>query len=205
MPAFEVLVLGLDKKLYVSYLNVTRWPWAGLWPQYRSVLGRIDYPDMKGTACHFDPFALPLEDTLGTSGSLPNLPNYGLGPLRGSGCDTLPDSLVYPAPQDTVAWFPNPSQIIHLGTTPHPGVAGAFGLSVPRPNPTTGAVSLEVALPAGQTGSLFILDMTGRVLSTQLVQSGIHILDMQAFDAGLYTCLLQAKGQAAAQKVLVVK
>ena len=67
--------LGPDGRIYISnaYSNF--------------VMHRINKPNEKGVACHprSNSFALK---TLGGYG-IPNMPNYRLGPLDGSSCDTL--------------------------------------------------------------------------------------------------------------------
>jgi hypothetical protein len=55
---------------------------------YNENLGVINYPDSLGAACNFQPFSFYLGGKR-TYYGLPNNPNYSLGPLVGSGCDTL--------------------------------------------------------------------------------------------------------------------
>ena len=56
-------------------------------PDGAKYLHIIDYPDRKGVACKVRQHALKLPTY--NSFSLPNFPNYRLGPLDGSSCDTL--------------------------------------------------------------------------------------------------------------------
>ncbi len=56
-------------------------------PDGAKYLHIIDFPDRKGMACNVRQHALKLPTY--NSFSLPNFPNYRLGPLDGSSCDTL--------------------------------------------------------------------------------------------------------------------
>lgn len=49
----------------------------------------IEYPDRKGKAAVFHPRGLILQGGTGNGWCMPNFPNYRLGPLDGSPCDTL--------------------------------------------------------------------------------------------------------------------
>lgn len=49
----------------------------------------IEYPERKGKDCKFRPREVVLNGGTGTNSCMPNFPNYRLGPLDGSPCDTL--------------------------------------------------------------------------------------------------------------------
>jgi hypothetical protein len=66
--------LGPDGRIYIS--------------QYNS-LGIIERPNEKGVACTFRPKAIPLNLGEQTYYVLPHYPEYRLGPIDGSACDTL--------------------------------------------------------------------------------------------------------------------
>lgn len=55
-------------------------------------LSVINYPDSLGAACDYQPFSFNLGGKR-TYYGLPNNPNYELGPLIGSGCDTINNSV----------------------------------------------------------------------------------------------------------------
>jgi hypothetical protein len=91
---FENMQLGPDDKLYICtmftdndgcfdylYCDSTR-------NQTNSYLSVVNYPDSLGAACDFQPFSFYLGGKRAYCG-LPNNPNYELGPLAGSICDTL--------------------------------------------------------------------------------------------------------------------
>ncbi len=69
--------LGPDGKIYLNHPNTVR------------TLHVINLPNEPGTNCYFVKNGIPLP-TLNAF-SLPNFPNYRLGPLTGSSCDTLTD------------------------------------------------------------------------------------------------------------------
>ncbi|MDB5283728.1 MAG: hypothetical protein JWO06_2803 [Bacteroidota bacterium] len=78
----------------------------------------IDYPDSLGNSCHFGYGKQPtLSDN---SVNLPNLPNYKLGPLIGSGCDTINTSSANLAKEaELIRIIPNPANkyaYVEIGT-----------------------------------------------------------------------------------------
>ena len=70
-------------------------------------LHKINYPDQLGTACEFVRGGQPVLslDAL----NLPNLINYRLGPLIGSGCDTITTGLTAQTANDPLRVQPNPA------------------------------------------------------------------------------------------------
>ncbi|HPA31346.1 MAG TPA: T9SS type A sorting domain-containing protein, partial [Bacteroidia bacterium] len=55
---------------------------------YNTYLSVVNYPDSMGADCDFQPYSFYLGGNR-TYYGLPNNPNYGLGALAGSACDTL--------------------------------------------------------------------------------------------------------------------
>ena len=99
--------LAPDHKIYVSMWYIwdsLQFPFPypdSVFVTQNTYLGVINSPDSPSTSCNFQPFSYYLGGArtyIGTS----NLPDYNLGPLVGSGCDTLS--------------LPNPSQGGALGT-----------------------------------------------------------------------------------------
>lgn len=84
--------LAPDNKIY--YTCFYDWGFPGYpYPDtvhnvYNENLGVINYPDSLGAACNFQPFSFYLGGKR-TYYGLPNNPDYGLGALVGSPCDTL--------------------------------------------------------------------------------------------------------------------
>lgn len=85
--------LAPDGKIYYSqaYISLTAvsTPYADTMRNYiNENLGVINNPDIIGSGCNFTPFSFYLGGKR-TYYGLPNNPNYSLGPLVGSICDTL--------------------------------------------------------------------------------------------------------------------
>ena len=72
---FFLAQLAPDGKIYIGTPGSPKW------------LHVIEYPDRKGTACNVKQHSFPLYTYSG--GGIPNFPNYRLGPIDGSACDTL--------------------------------------------------------------------------------------------------------------------
>ncbi len=89
--------LGPDGKIYITYWYANWYPYADtMYNQYNMNLSVIEQPDSPGVACNYNPFSFYLGGQR-TYLSLPNNPNYELGALVGSACDTLTSSP--PTPQ----------------------------------------------------------------------------------------------------------
>lgn len=67
-----------DGRIYIS-------PWNGV-----EYLNTINSPDSLGLACNFSPHSYKLTNQ-GYTVNIPSFPNYDLGTLEGSPCDTIPD------------------------------------------------------------------------------------------------------------------
>ena len=85
--------LAPDGKIYVAgvYENGLGFPYPypdSIRNYINENLGVINSPDSLGAACNFTPYSFYLGGKR-TYGCLPNNPNYSLGPLIGSICDTL--------------------------------------------------------------------------------------------------------------------
>jgi len=85
--------LAPDHKIYVSSIYDSGVANGYPYPDsarnmFNENLGVINYPDSMGTGCDFQPFSFYLGGKR-TYWGLPNNPDYGLGALAGSACDTL--------------------------------------------------------------------------------------------------------------------
>jgi len=84
--------LAPDGKIYVTtyhYFGFPGYPYPDTsYNQYVTNLSVINYPDSVGASCDFQPYSFNLGGSR-TYYGLPNNPNYDLGPLVGSGCDTI--------------------------------------------------------------------------------------------------------------------
>ena len=95
-PKYQNAFCGPDGKLYIGNQNGTR--------KYMSY---IDKPNIKGLACQFMPQGIYQPYTNLTS--LPNMPNYGLGPDTQHVClpiePTIDNWLIYPNPCNSVLYI----------------------------------------------------------------------------------------------------
>jgi len=94
-----------DNKVYVSsaYYNGFTWNYPypdSMYNMYNMNLSVINQPDSLGAACDFQPYSFYLGGKR-TYWGLPNNPDYDLGPLTGSICDTLTTGIT-PQPQTVV-------------------------------------------------------------------------------------------------------
>jgi hypothetical protein len=84
--------LAPDGKVYVTtyhYFGFPGYPYPDTsYNQFVTNLSVINYPDSIGASCDFQPYSFNLGGSR-TYYGLPNNPNYDLGPLVGSGCDTI--------------------------------------------------------------------------------------------------------------------
>lgn len=91
-PILGALRLAPDGKIYVSSWHVFNFPGYPYpdtaYSQVNTNLSVINMPDSAGVLCDFQPYSFYLGGSR-TYAGLPNNPNYDLGPLVGSGCDTI--------------------------------------------------------------------------------------------------------------------
>jgi hypothetical protein len=99
---------GPDDKIYFSCLHECGWFYSDTYRNlYNENLSVINYPDSIGLACNFTPFSFYLGGKR-TYWSLPNNPNYNLGEMIGSVCDSLPLT-VSKQKDEPFEFFPNPA------------------------------------------------------------------------------------------------
>jgi len=86
------LRLAPDNKIYCAYNyydGINNYPYSdSLNNNFNQNLSVINFPDSAGLACGFSPFSFNLGGNE-TYWGLPNNPEYDLGPLSGSSCDTI--------------------------------------------------------------------------------------------------------------------
>ncbi|MBL0339589.1 MAG: T9SS type A sorting domain-containing protein [Bacteroidetes bacterium] len=91
-PTGGLLKRGPDDKIYFSCVyndGILAYPYPdSVTSIYNLNLSVINYPDSAGSACDFSPFSFYLGGNE-TYWGLPNNPEYDLGALDGSPCDTL--------------------------------------------------------------------------------------------------------------------
>jgi hypothetical protein len=156
---------GPDGKIYMTSWGSTR---------YLHVINDSDQPD---TACNFVQHQLKLINYHGSV--LPDFPNYRLGALTGSPCDTI-TSLPDPALSAGVDFllFPNPSQ---------------------------GTIRISYNLLPGQNGRLEITSLQGSVLLKKTLPqwSNQQALDLGRLADGIYLAAVSTGGRTAAAKLVL--
>ncbi len=149
---FDIAQLAPDGKIYIGTGNST---------QHLHV---IHDPDSAGLACNMEQHGIALPRYF--NNSLPNHPNYHLGPIDGSVCDSLGINVGVPesAMQEAVQAYPNPTN-------------GAFTLSYPaQPN----------------AGELEVRDLSGRLVLRERIPawSQMHRVVLHQ-SSGLYHVTLR--------------
>jgi hypothetical protein len=159
---FFLMQLAPDGKIYLSSSNAIA---------YFHV---INQPDIKGLSCDFVPYGFRLP-WYGNTFGIPCYPNYRLGPLIGSPCDTIYKtdttatvSTHQGMDETIIKIFPNPATnytIVDYGFTDW----------------SKGPVSLEIRNDLGQT-----------VYSQQLsMYSGFQKIEVSKLTSGTYTALIK--------------
>jgi hypothetical protein len=138
----------------------------------------INEPDSAGIACdvHLHDFHL-----LGFHfRSVPNHPNYYLGRLFGSACDTL-TGINEPLEHD-------------------------FKFKI-FPNPNNGNFKIMYLLPQNKTGKLEIFDVNGRVVYSQNLPqwSTMQFISLPKIANGIYNCVVTSGGERVSKKLVVFK
>jgi hypothetical protein len=162
---FDIAQLAPDGKIYIGTGNTT------------DVLHVIHDPDQPGLGCNLVQHGVSLPRYF--ENSLPNHPNYHLGPVDGSVCDSLginngvEEEMLHAA----IHAYPNPS-------------TGRFALNYPAQS---------------MVGSLEVRDVSGRmVLRERLPQwSQMHVLHLSHQPAGIYHCTLSWGERAASIRIIV--
>lgn len=165
---FAHMKLAPDGKIYSHSPN-------GNW-----TLHVINDPDSAGFLCNFvqNDFWPPPGTSLNIA-SLPNMPNYELGPLVGSPCDTLTGVAD-----------------VHSTDT---------GISI-YPNPTAGSITMQ--LPAGSTGNAHVelVDLLGRNVYAldfaNLSKTPIIVLPADITN-GVYVCRVITDGRVYSEKLIL--
>ncbi len=96
----SLINLGPDGRIYAA-------PYQG----FTSALHTIDYPDSPGLACGFKKWGLPIPT--GNANEASNMVHFRMGPLVGSGCDTIRTDIKHETLDDRkIRVYPNPARDI---------------------------------------------------------------------------------------------
>jgi hypothetical protein len=163
---FYLMYLAANGKIYISSTN--------------SVLHlhEMNYPDSAGVSCD-----VQLHNIYTTHFyiGVPNHPNYYLGALTGSTCDTLTSSIELPEHE--------------------------FRFSV-SPNPSNGQFKIMYLLPQNRKGKLEVFDVNGRkVYEMNLPQwSTMQVVSLPARAAsGVYNCVISSGDIRVNKKIAVIR
>ncbi len=164
--------LGPDDKIYINTTGSS----------FRYHI--IHNPNEPGIAANFEQNALFLP-TFNTR-TIPNNPNYRLGPLDGSPCDTLGIDNVIVNAQELENAYP-PTYTLF-------------------PNPSTGQVTLESMYSVGEEAEIWLTDFSGRILQRlDVVENSSVEIDLDGLSNGIYICLVKDEtGQIVYSEKLVV-
>jgi hypothetical protein len=132
MTGFDFMQIGPDNKIYMT-TNATTF-----------CMQYINYPDSIGLACDMKQHSIALPTF--NDHTIPNFPNYFLGPVIGSVCDSL-----------------------GLGIT-ESIYDKNLNLNI-RPNPATESFYLNYELPSGKDATMLVYDATGRKIYAQPLYS----------------------------------
>ena len=141
----------------------------------------ISAPDSEGIACNVLQHSLRLPCYSGR-GNVYH-PNYYLGPVLGSICDSL----------------------AHVGLQEHLQEVQNFNIS---PNPIHGGqLRITYLLPQNLSGIFEIYDLNGKLLySLQLPPwSSLQYISLPFFDSGIYQCCIKSGFSIATKKLVVIK
>ena len=161
--SFFLAYTAPDDKIYINTYDINRY------------LHTIENPNLKGTACNFQQHSIFLPTF--NFYTIPTYVNYRLGPLIGSGCDTL-----YSATQSAVA--PQKSYDTQL-----------------FPNPASSNSRLVWYEPLREPATVQVINAIGQVVQSAAVNTTDTYLDMDIrnIPSGVYSVRLQPQGASAAR------
>jgi Secretion system C-terminal sorting domain len=139
----------------------------------------IEYPNISDTMCFVNQHSVHLPAWC-YRGSV-NHPNYYLGRLQGSPCDTL-------------SWVGVEENTLH---------DFKIGLS---PNPSIGSFKIIYLLPSNESGELLIYNLMGQIIYRQTLPEWTTLQNIQLpnVPSGIYQCTIKCKSGSATKKLMVV-
>jgi len=149
---FFLSQLAPDGKIYINTSNSTAW------------LHVIDKPDEKGKACNVIQHAVKLPTYHGFT--MPNFPNYRLGPLKGSPCDTI------------------------LGVANKDIKPENYGIKL-FPNPSSTIIKIDITIPQYDPSiktEVVVVDVSGAIVMRYVMPDFAYIaeLDISKLPSGVY-------------------
>ena len=143
---YSNMYLGPNGRLYI-----------GNWDGIGNTMSVINNPNEKGVKCAWCPKCLRFSDYRATTP--PCMPNYRLGALKGSECDSL---------------------------SPKPPIVPTF---LVYPNPTTSKIIIEYVLTENQQCTLQLIDLSGRIVKEVSVSNKSNKVEVSVSElaTGIYT------------------
>ncbi|MBL7914551.1 MAG: T9SS type A sorting domain-containing protein [Bacteroidia bacterium] len=140
----------------------------------------MNYPDSAGTACDLQQHAVDL--TAYRHGrAVPNHPNYNLGPVVGSVCDTLGVGIE------------EQQHDFHYGISPNPVADGP--------------VKIIYLLPENKTGIFELYDITGQLVYKMNLPlwSTLQYVELPPLSEGVYTSVVRSGFERSAKKLAIIR
>jgi hypothetical protein len=143
---FSYSELGIDNKIYITPLGGT------------SVLHVVESPNTLGVGCNVIQHAIM---TPGVVYTPPSFPNYSLGPIIGTVCDSI-------------------INIVEENNQP------LFALS---PNPTSGISIIHSLMGDFHNAEMYIYNSNGQIIFSSMINSGTseHYIDFSEYLNGIYS------------------
>ena len=163
------LRLAPDHKIYLSSdIDIYPYDSTNYQPEIMN-LSVINNPNNLDTACHFQPFSFYLAGKR-TYWGLPNNPNYDLGPVVNSACDSLFNSVEHISKQNLVLTI--------------------------YPNPTTGIITLNRILSDYSGCTIDVFDFQGRHCYSSILDVSISPIqkNLSLLKNGSYILRIQCDG-----------
>jgi hypothetical protein len=179
--------IAISKKIvaiydnFISFNYPTRYYLAQLAPDgkiYISTSGASPYlhvinkPDLEGAACNFVQRGLKLPFI--NAWSVPNHPNYRLGALKGSPCDSLGSVAVQEIKEEDFKVYPNPTRDI-----------------------------LNVEIANSLNFDIILRDVTGRIIH-QTTATNTTQIDVANFVNGIYICEFWQENKCRAKEKIII-
>jgi hypothetical protein len=141
-------------------------------------LHEMNYPDSAGVACDIQQHAINLG--YAQLRAVPNHPNYNLGPVIGSICDTLGVGL------------PEMQHDFHFGISPNPVADGP--------------VKIIYLLPENKSGIFEMYNITGQLVYKVNLPpwSTLQYVDLPSLSEGVYTAVVRSGYERSAKKLIVM-
>ena len=162
--------LAPDGKIYVANVSGMSFP-NNNFDSLNMNLSVINFPNSIGVACDFQPYSFSLNGRRSYF-SLPNIPNYNLGSLEGSECDTLTS---------------NENSFIHENLKIYP-------------NPTNDLLFIESI--DNKCINIQLINNKGQLLETIKINSIQTAIDLDKFPVGLYILKIISKNGMTIKKII---